>query len=74
MSHYQEALNELALELEQRRQAIGVIVGASELAGPHGLHLTEQEVDEMPERVAQALLVLGVGWDEMAEFYEGGTS
>jgi hypothetical protein len=74
VTRYQEALNKLAIELEQRRHAIGVIVGASELVGVHGLHLTEQEVGELPEKVVQALLVLGVGWDEMAEFYEGGTS
>ena len=71
MSRYQDIVNELAIELEQRRQAISVIVGASELVGAHGLHLTDREIDEMPEKVAQALLTLGVSPDELAEFYEG---
>lgn len=74
MSRYQEVVARLAIELEQRRQAIGVIVGASELVGAHGLHLTVPEVDEMPERVVQALRTLGVDPDELAEFYEGGAS
>jgi hypothetical protein len=49
-----------AVEAQQRRNAISVIIGASELVGAHGLHLTMDEVDDMPDKVLRALQVLGV--------------
>lgn len=54
------------LEMQARRNAVDVIIGASELAGAHGLHLTMREVDEMPERVLRALHTLGVTDAEIA--------
>ena len=58
---------EAAIERTMRRNAIGVIIGASELVGAHGLHLTMREVEQMPEDVLQALRVLGVTDAELAE-------
>lgn len=54
------------LEAAQRRNAVSVIVGASELVGAHGLHLTKREVDDMPEKVQRALHTLGVTDAEIA--------
>lgn len=68
-----EDLRAWRLKEEQRRQAIGTIIAASELVGVHGLHLEPGEVDDTPEKVCQALRSLGVVPEELAEFYEGGT-
>lgn len=55
-----------AVAAQRRRNAIANIIGAAELAGAHGLHLTHAEVDDMPEKVQRALRVLGVTDDEIA--------
>ena len=61
--------------VEQRLHALPQLgecfpVGRDRVPG-RGVRRDRREIDEMPEKVAQALLTLGVSPDELAEFYEG---
>lgn len=49
-----------AIARVRRLHAIGILIGASEVVGAHGLHLTDKAVDDMPDKVLDALQVLGV--------------